>query len=217
MKWLSIIMSATTVFTPLSGASAASTDTEGLVPTGPIQVVSVETTQAGTLEKLLSPNSVNALKNLQVRKKLTLLEKQAAAHAALVKTTKQMNKAITSLKSRVGKTWYVFSGSTPRGWDCSGLVMWTYQQLGIELEHSATKQAHAGKFVKDPAPGDIVGFTYDGKTWFYHVGLYVGHGKMIHAEAPGTSTRYDSVAGFAKGSGAKVRFIRIVDQLQPAS
>jgi hypothetical protein len=95
--------------------------------------------------------------------------------------------------------------------------MWTYQKLGIELKHSATAQAHTGTFVNDPVPGDIVGFTYDGKKWFYHVGLYIGNGKMIHAEAPGTRTRIDSVAGFAKGSGAKVRFIRIVDQLHPAA
>jgi cell wall-associated NlpC family hydrolase len=65
----------------------------------------------------------------------TLLSKQYLENQRLMKNSTMVNSVIEKLKNRVGKTWYVFSGNTPSGWDCSGLTMWFYQQLGIELEH----------------------------------------------------------------------------------
>lgn len=102
---------------------------------------------------------------------------------------KKMSNVISQLKSRVGKTWYVFSGATPAGWDCSGLVVWAYKQLGVELPHSANKQGHIGKIVKTPRIGDIVVFGYKGTKSYYHASIYIGHGKVIHAGfRPGTTT-----------------------------
>ena len=120
----------------------------------------------------------------------------------LIKTT------INQLKSHVGKTWYVFSGNTPRGWDCSGLVMWTYAQLGISLKHRASKQALSGHVTKHPRIGDIVAFYYPGYYSATHVGIYVGNGKMINAPRPGTVTTEESIANGAF-KGYKVRFIRV--------
>ena len=111
-----------------------------------------------------------------------------------------------------GKTWYVFSGSSPRGWDCSGLVRWAYGQVGVTLDHSATRQMHSGKVVKKPMVGDIVAFHYGGYSSF-HVGLYIGNGKMIHSYYSGTRTRVDSVAGVAKANWSKVKYIRILETL----
>ena len=64
--------------------------------------------------------------------------------------TAKLHTAIKKLKKYVNKTWYVFSGDTPRGWDCSGLVKWTYDQLGIDLKHSASVQKNSGTIHKTP-------------------------------------------------------------------
>ena len=106
-----------------------------------------------------------------------------------VKTvTKELNKT-------VGKTWYVFSGNTPRGWDCSGLVMWYYEQIGITLHHSAYVEKYTAKPHKysqaKAKVGDIIGFPG-------HVGIYIGNGYMIHAPHPGVRTQRIKVMDWAK-------------------
>jgi cell wall-associated NlpC family hydrolase len=130
----------------------------------------------------------------------------------LQENTDRVNKAIDSLRSHVGKTWYVFSGATPAGWDCSGLTMWFYQQLGIELEHRASKQDTAGKSTIEPVPGDLVVFKYNGLNDAYHVGIYIGNGKMIHAPKHGHATRIEDIATFA-GNYSDVSYRRIINTL----
>lgn len=136
-----------------------------------------------------------------------------AAHMAKLRENKlAMEKAVRQLKSHVNKTWYVFSGATPRGWDCSGLVVWTYEQLGVNLEHRASKQVDAGTKVTEPKIGDIVAFTYKGSKSAYHVGIYVGEGKMVHAPKHGHLTRVESVSKFA-GKYSKVTYTRIIETI----
>lgn len=129
----------------------------------------------------------------------------------LNENTVRMSKMLNALTAREGKTWYVFSGSTPRGWDCSGLVLWAYEQMGIELAHRASKQALAGQPTENPQPGDIVIFTHKGSKSAYHVGIYLGEGKMIHAPRPGMITTIEGVDHFANGS--KVTYTHLVDTL----
>lgn len=117
-----------------------------------------------------------------------ILEKQRI-EKELQFNTERIQSVVEQLKSRVGKTWYVFSGSTPSGWDCSGLTMWAYEQLGVELEHSANKQGNSGTKVRNPKIGDIVVFGYKGSKSYYHSSIYIGDGKVIHAGfRKGTST-----------------------------
>jgi cell wall-associated NlpC family hydrolase len=124
---------------------------------------------------------------------------------------------ITTLVKKVmkykGKTQWVFSGSSPRGWDCSGLVRWAYGKVGVTLDHSATRQMRSGEVVKQPMVGDIVAFYYGSGQRSFHVGLYTGNGKMVHAYNARSDTRVDSVAGVAKENWSKVKYIRILDTL----
>ena len=100
---------------------------------------------------------------------------------------------LAQLKARIGKTWYVFSGDQPSGWDCSGLTRWAYAQLGYNIPHSAHKQATLGKRVTVPQLGDIVVFAYG--PWFVHAAIYVGGNKVIHAGfRPGTRTEIISLS-----------------------
>lgn len=125
----------------------------------------------------------------------------------------KVSSVVKQLKKRVGKTWYVFSGSTPSGWDCSGLVYWTYKQLGIEVPHSANKQGHLTKGVKDPKVGDIVVWGYKGSQSYYHAAIYIGNGKAIHAGfRKGTSTQIIDLSS-AAFKGSKVKFIRLIKTL----
>ena len=130
-------------------------------------------------------------------KKQTLLQKQAAEFQQAQLRASKMETRISALEQYVDKTWYVFSGITPDGWDCSGLVMWYYSEFGIELEHSVTAQMHSGKNPEDPMPGDIVAFKYNGSKIGYHNGIYVGNDMYIHAPKKGTRTKLSSVSEYA--------------------
>jgi cell wall-associated NlpC family hydrolase len=133
------------------------------------------------------------------------------AKVAIMAERHRIQKVVNRLEKRVGKTWYVFSGSTPRGWDCSGLVYWTYQQLGIEVPHSANKQGHLTKGVKDPQVGDIVVWGYKGSKSYYHAGIYIGNGKAIHAGfRKGTSTQIIPLSS-AAFKHSTVKFVRLID------
>jgi cell wall-associated NlpC family hydrolase len=128
----------------------------------------------------------------------------------LYENTVAVKQAVKQLKKHVNKTWYVFSGATPRGWDCSGLTMWFYEQVGVELEHRASKQQSIGIATKNPKLGDLVVFKYKGYNSAYHVGVYVGDGKMIHAPRKGHRTIVESVKKFA-GKYSKVSYRTLID------
>jgi cell wall-associated NlpC family hydrolase len=141
----------------------------------------------------------------------TAMEAERERLATLASNTEQLNNVISQLKGRVHKTWYVFSGATPQGWDCSGMVMWAYGQLGFNLEHRASKQKEAGTFVTEPKPGDIVAFTYKGNTSAYHVGIYLSPDTMIHAGGgEGDSTSIVPISAYA-GNHSEVTYTRILE------
>ena len=121
----------------------------------------------------------------------------------------RMAGVIKQLKKRIGKTWYVFSGSTPRGWDCSGLTMWAYEQIGVELPHSANKQARAGIKVVSPSVGDLVLFGYPGTNTFFHASIYIGNNKVIHAGFKRGQTTSVLDLDSASVKNTKMRFVRV--------
>jgi cell wall-associated NlpC family hydrolase len=140
-----------------------------------------------------------------------LLEEQAAYHELLVSNKEEVQTAVNKARQYVGKTWYVFAGSTPQGWDCSGLVKWTYEKIGIELHHSATAQMNSGEFVDEPKFGDIVAFKYLGHKSAYHVGIYLSPDKMLHSGGKrGDVTEVRSISKFA-GDYSEVTYTRVVE------
>jgi cell wall-associated NlpC family hydrolase len=159
----------------------------------------------------LSGNSkVKTLLEQQVDAAILEMQLQEAYERQLLSNTNNLGVALDNVRNQVGKTWYVFSGSTPSGWDCSGLVMWTYSHLGIELEHSATAQMRSGELVTNPKPGDLVAFLYKGRDSAYHVGLYERPDTMLHSGGkPGDKTELRSISKFA-GDYSDVVYIRIV-------
>lgn len=90
--------------------------------------------------------------------------------------------AVQAALSRVGSP-YSWGGSGPGAFDCSGLVMWAFQQAGISLPHSSYAMAAGGQPVSlsELQPGDVLSFYSDAS----HVGLYIGDGMIVHASTYG--------------------------------
>ncbi|WP_318216632.1 NlpC/P60 family protein [Streptomyces sp. SCL15-6] len=90
---------------------------------------------------------------------------------------------IAYAKNQLGKP-YVWGGTGPRGFDCSGLVMRAWETAGVKLPRTTWGQIRAGSATTRGrlVPGDLV-LSYGGG----HVGLYIGKGRVIHAPRPGTT------------------------------
>ena len=80
---------------------------------------------------------------------------------------------------------YVYGGTSPSGFDCSGLVQYVCKSVGISVNRTAASQFNNGKAVnkKDLLPGDLLFFAKNGRI--HHVSIYAGDGQMIHAPHTG--------------------------------
>lgn len=101
---------------------------------------------------------------------------------------------MVSYAKRLIGTRYSWGGGSPRtGFDCSGFVRYVYGHFGISLAHSSFSDFWRGRHIGRWAmrPGDLVFFDGAG-----HVGIYVGHGRFIHAPHSGTVVRISTMAGW---------------------
>ena len=94
---------------------------------------------------------------------------------------------------------YVWGGTTPQGFDCSGFTKYVYAQLGISLPRTSEQQAAVGTPVQNLAeaqPGDLVLFAGSDGTPSSpgHVGIYLGQGEMIDAPYSGASVRIEPLS-----------------------
>lgn len=96
--------------------------------------------------------------------------------------------AVLQIAARYVGTPYVYGGSTPAGFDCSGFVQYVYAQLGISLPRTAGADRYAGTVVSaaDAQPGDLI--------WTPgHVGIYAGDGMEIDAPRPGGTVQFRAI------------------------
>lgn len=99
--------------------------------------------------------------------------------------------ALQAAMTRIGDP-YSWGATGPDRFDCSGLVVWAYKQVGKNLPRSSQAQANGGMPVSrdDLQPGDLVIFYNDAS----HVGLYAGDGNIIHASTYGVPVKVESMA-----------------------
>ncbi|MCP9000513.1 C40 family peptidase [Pseudarthrobacter sp. RMG13] len=122
---------------------------------------------------------------------------QGATEAAASKLADTVSSAAASGLAALAYTGignpYLWGGTTPNGWDCSGFTQWVYAQAGISIPR--TNAWTAMRPTATPAPGDLV--MQNGGA---HVGIYVGNGMMISALNPSQGTLLHSVASTGSGS-----------------
>ena len=113
-------------------------------------------------------------------------ESESITHPVNVRSSR-MSSMIRYAESYMG-TPYVWGGTTPEGFDCSGFTQHVYDHLVIRLARTSQEQYMEGMPVaeSDLKPGDLVFFS----TYTYgasHVGIYIGNGRMIDSEASGVN------------------------------
>jgi cell wall-associated NlpC family hydrolase len=102
-------------------------------------------------------------------------------------------RALALAKGKVGAP-YVWGAAGPSAFDCSGLIVWAYKQLGVSLPHSSATLSTMGTPVSKAAlqPGDLV-FFYSPVS---HVGIYMGNGKILHASESGEPVKISDISSF---------------------
>lgn len=114
---------------------------------------------------------------------------------------------VIEIAERYLGTPYVWGGSSPSGFDCSGLCVYVFKQVGVTLSRTTYSQIQGGKAVdkKDLRAGDLVFFNIYG-SGASHVGIYAKNGKFIHATQPGDVVKYSDINSsyyFSKYYGAR--------------
>jgi len=125
---------------------------------------------------------------------------KTAGHGSKVSGTAISKTAL----STVG-TPYVWGGSSPRGFDCSGLVAWSYARHGVQVPRTAKEQSKLGASVPRNAlrPGDVVVFRISSGL---HTGIYAGRGRFVHSPSTGKRVRVDNMSnGYWRGKFVAAR------------
>lgn len=102
---------------------------------------------------------------------------------------------------------YVWGGTSPSGFDCSGLVQYVYKQLGFDLPRISADQARSGKRIdlKDLKPGDLVGWDNSSRNYGAdHIAIYIGDGKIIEAPRPGESVQISHIYDQGEAWGVRM-------------
>ncbi len=100
--------------------------------------------------------------------------------------------ALGYAESQIGKP-YQWGAAGPDTYDCSGLVMWSYAQVGVTVDHWTGFQWNEGAHIalSDLRAGDLVFFATDTSNpdTIHHVGMYIGDGQMVEAPYTGANVR----------------------------
>lgn len=151
----------------------------------------------------IAENLLSSTKQVTSRSATTTREKQATSneqknenktqsetYTSQVPTTSSGSSVVAYAKQFLGSK-YVYGGTTPKGFDCSGFTQYVYKNFGINLSRTAAAQYSNGKAVTDLQEGDLVMF---GKAGINHVGIYIGGNTFIHAANPSRGVTTDTLA-----------------------
>lgn len=131
--------------------------------------------------------------------KSTLNERKLARESAQSGSAGYTGSASVSSNAIVNKAYqylgvpYVWGGTSPSGFDCSGFIQYVFRSQGVNLPRVSRGQASSGSYVSisNAQPGDIL---YFGQSSVTHVGIYIGNNKMIHAPSPGKSVMISDIS-----------------------
>lgn len=175
-----------------SGAARTSTPAVAAAPT--VSETLAAAHQKSLLDTSLAVARVNATLNRTPRF-------EYAKSKTVSLTDQRAKKVVAAALSRVSTGQYVWGASGGNSFDCSGLMMYAYRQIGISLPHSSSAQSRLGKAVsiKNLKPGDLL-FFY---SPVHHVGLYIGDGKFVHARNTRDDLEVDTISGYGHFTSAR--------------
>lgn len=164
---------------------------------------STSTASSSTASSSAASSSVNTSTNTST----TSASSSASASQAPASNTSSVSVSGGSIASNAAKyigVPYVYGGTSPSGFDCSGLIYYAAKEAGINLPRTSQAQSTLGSYVSvsDLQAGDLV--FWGGVGSAYHVGIYVGGGQYLHAPAPGQSVTIQSMAYFAPSFGRRL-------------
>ena len=140
----------------------------------------------------------------QARTMALLLRQRSAASGGIIlggnpPTSSKAAAAVYWAEKEIGKP-YVWAAAGPDTFDCSGLMVWAYSHVGINLNHYSGDQINEGSPVSrsELEPGDLVFFG----SPIHHVGMYVGGGNFIEAPYSGTDVRISQLSDRSDFAGA---------------
>lgn len=176
-------------------------NTEGYAPKKYLSDEKVAVTSRSSVERGVEVTNIQEPKAEQKQEE-TKKETEGAT------SSDKASKLVAFAKQYLGSR-YVYGGSSPSGFDCSGFVMYVYKQFGVSLPHSSSAQSKKGTKVEKAnlQPADIVFFSdYKTHKGIGHCGIYIGNNQFIHA-----STEKTGVITSSLNSGSyKTRYVTAV-------
>ena len=129
--------------------------------------------------------------------------KQSKKQLKLLKSHKgiKISHRVTKKAKQMLRVPYRWGGTSPKGFDCSGLVQYTYKRVGVNLPRTAAEQFKATRRIKRKytARGDLIFFhTRRSGRYVDHVGIYLGNGQFIHAPGRGKRVKISKLSRYWK-------------------
>lgn len=118
---------------------------------------------------------------------------KSAAFGSTASASSGTRQAILDYAAQFLGTPYVYGGSSPSGFDCSGFTSYVYKNVATPIARTSSQQRNTTKNISmsELQPGDLVFFGSGGNV--SHVGIFAGNGQFIHSPHTGSSVKYDSL------------------------
>ena len=160
----------------------------------------VAATPSASSTSTASSSAASSSVNTSTNTSTTSASSSASASQAPASNNSSVSVSGGSIASNAAKyigVPYVYGGTSPSGFDCSGLIYYAAKEAGISLPRTSQAQSTLGSYVSvsDLKAGDLV--FWGGVGSAYHVGIYIGGGQYLHAPAPGQNVTIQSMAYFA--------------------
>ena len=177
----------------------------GKVTEGPLNVRSQPSTDGDKVKKLAEGAVVQITETLDGWYQIEagyisadyveLIDAAEAAEAMAAASDSSVGAQVVAYAKQYLGCPYVYGGSSPRGFDCSGFTRYVFANFGVNLSHSGSAQRNAGKSVSagNMQPGDLVFFAQTSSGRISHVGIYIGGNQFIHPSSPSTGVIVSSM------------------------
>ena len=164
----------------LLSSTTKETSRSGLTTREQAAVKSSTTTNSTTTENTTTTNTATSTTASTTTKTIT----------ESTSTSQSGNSVVSYAKQFLGCK-YVYGGTSPSGFDCSGFTQYVYKNFGVNLNRTAAAQYSNGQSVTSLQAGDLVMF---GKSGINHVGIYIGGNSFIHAANKSQGVRIDTLS-----------------------